>query len=231
MAKRLTAIGIKTPMDLRNVDTQTLRQHTSVVMERMALELRGIPCLGLQEHTAPAKSIMVSRSFGQVVTKRDELEHAVCTYAERAAAKMRRQQLACAEIQVFVMTNRFKPDEPQYSGVKTVSLPVATADSTKLAKAAAIALASLYRPNLKYKKAGVILLDLTPAATVQGDLWGNPDTPKAKSLMKAIDSINAEYGRDTVSLAASGRKQAWGLRSERRSPRYTSHWDELLRVA
>ena len=86
-----------------------------------------------------------------------------------------------------------------------------------------------WRPNLRYKKAGVILLDLTPAANVQGDLWDSPDTPKSMSLTKALDRSNAEYGRDTVSFAASGRKRRWGLRSEQRSPRFTTDWDELLK--
>ena len=49
------------------------------------------------------------------------------------------------------------------------------------------------------------------------------------SLTKALDRINAEYGRDTVSFAASGRKRRWGLRSERRSQRFTTDWDELLK--
>jgi DNA polymerase V len=77
------------------------------------------------------------------------------------------------------MTNRFKPSETQYSGSKTVSPPVATADSAKLAKAAMMALGALWRPHLRYKKAGVILLDLAPAGKVQGDLWEGPDTLKS----------------------------------------------------
>jgi DNA polymerase V len=231
LAKRLNAIGITTPLDLRNADPQTLRQHAGVVMERMSLELKGIPCHRLTELVPQNKSIMVSRSFGKPITQRHELEQAVSSYTERAAAKMRRQNLACATLQVFVTTNRFKPAETQYTGSKTVSLPVATSDSTKLAKAALNGMAKVWRPNLRYKKAGVILLDLSPAASVQGDLWDSPDTRKSKSLMKALDRINAEYGRDTISLAASGRKRPWGMRSERRSPRYTTDWDELLKVA
>jgi DNA polymerase V len=231
MAKRLAAIGIITPLDLRDADAQTLRQHTSVVMERMSRELQGIPCIGLMEMTPTAKSIMCSRSFGKVVTGREELEQAVCSYAERAAVKLRRQNLACASLQVFVMTNRFKASETQYSAAKTIALPVATADSAKLVRAALIALEALWRPNLRYKKAGVILLDLVPATNVQGDLWQQPDNPKSKTLMQVVDRLNEEFGRDTISMAASGRKRPWGLKAERRSARYTTDWDELLQVA
>jgi DNA polymerase V len=231
MAERLAAIGITTPRELRDADPHTLRQHTSVVMERMSRELQGIPCIGLVEMTPTAKSIMCSRSFGRAVIEREELEQAVCSYTERAAVKLRHQHLACASLQVFVMTNRFKPSETQYSASKTISLPVATADSAKLAKAAMMALGALWRPHLRYKKAGVILLDLAPATQVQGDLWEGPDTLKSKALMRVVDRLNEEFGRDTISIAASGRKRPWGLKSEQRSQHYTTDWDELLRVA
>jgi DNA polymerase V len=230
MATRLAAIGITTPLELRDADPQTLRQHTSVVMERMSRELQGIPCLGLVEMTPSAKSIMCSRSFGRPVTERQELEQAVCSYAERAAVKLRQQNLACASLQVFVMTNRFKPSETQYSGSKTVSLPVATANSSKLARAAAAALSALWRPHLRYKKAGVVLVELVPATQVQGDLWEGSDTAKSKALMRVVDCLNEDFGRETVGIAASGRKRAWGLKAEQRSQRYTTDWDDLLQV-
>ena len=66
---------------------------------------------------------------------------------------------------------------------------------------------------------------------MQGDLWDEPDTPKTKLLMRTLDRLNNDYGRDTISLAASGRKRPWGLKAERKSPRYATDWDELLRVA
>ena len=56
------------------------------------------------------------------------------------------------------------------------------------------------------------------------------DTAASKRLMRAMDSLNARYGRDTVTFAASGRERAWKLRSGHHSPRYTTNWDELLRV-
>ena len=154
------------------------------------------------------------KKLGQPVTKRHELEQAVSTYIERAAAKMRRQHLATATLQVFVTTCRSPPPT-----------------RPKLAKAALNALDNLWRPNLRYKKAGVILLDLVPAAIVQGDLWETPDTPRTKALMRTLDRLNTIHGRDTVTLALSGRKPRWGLRSEKRSPRFTTDWDELLEVA
>jgi len=108
--------------------------------------------------------------------------------------------------------------------------PVATADSGKLTSPALRGLDAIYRPGHSYKKAGVMLLDLLPAAQVQGSLFDQPDSPRSAARMLAIDALNKRYGRDTVTLAASGRKRGWKLRSDFISPRYTTNWEELLSV-
>ena len=226
----LLDVGIKTPRHLRDADPQFVRERFSVILQRMVMELRGVPCIDLEDVTPDRKSIMASRSFGRPVTTFQELREAVSTYVARAAEKMRRQKLATAHLVVFVNTNRFKVDDAQYYGSKAVRLPVATADTGKLLKGAALALAAIWKPGFSYKKAGVILLDLAPAVQVQGDLWDRPDTLREAGLMTAIDKLNAHFGRDTVSYAASGRRRAWKLRSEFNSPRYTTDWNELLRV-
>lgn len=99
-----------------------------------------------------------------------------------------------------------------------------------LTRAALIAAKSLYREGFLYKKAGITLLDLTRANTVQGDMWTRPDTPHSKSLMRAIDAINERHGREAVKLAGSGIERGWKLHSEQRSARFTTDWDELLCV-
>jgi DNA polymerase V len=96
--------------------------------------------------------------------------------------------------------------------------------------AAVAALGAVYRPGYRYKKAGVMLLDLTPAAEVQAGLFDAPDYPKSVAGMKAVDGLNARFGRGTVGFGTAGRRQAWGLRREFISPRFTTVWDELLRV-
>jgi DNA polymerase V len=131
---------------------------------------------------------------------------------------------------VFAHTNRFRPEDPQYYAAQPATLPVATADTGRLIGAALRALAAIYRPGFRYKKAGVVFLELIPAARVQGGLFDAPDSPASKAGMRAVDALNRRYGRDTVTFAASGRRRGWKLRSEFLSPRYTTSWDELLLV-
>ena len=158
------------------------------------------------------------------------MEEAVAAYTARAAEKLRRQHLAAGRLTVFVMTNRFRQQDAQYSREQGVQLPVATADSGKLIAAALRGLAALWREGFRYKKAGVMLLDLTPAAAVQGGLFDAPDDTRAKARMLAVDKLNGRYGRDTVRFAATGIGRPWKLRSAFISPRYTTCWEELLTV-
>ena len=230
MADRLGAIGIKTPIALRRADAKFVRMHTSVVMERMVRELQGIPCISLEEAPPDRKMIIASRSFGQRVTTRHELEEAVTTFATRAAEKLRRQGLACGRLAVFVTTNEHRPSDPQYAAERAYNLPVATSDTGKLNRAALAVLDRLWRPGFSYNKAGVTLVNLTPAATVQGGLFDRPDDARSIARMQALDALNTKFGRGTVTFAAMGRQPGWKLRSEFISPRYTTAWEDLLTV-
>ena len=111
MAERPKAIGIATRLQLRDADAQAERRSTSFVMERMVLELRGLPCPDLERNSPDRKSIMATRSLGRPVAQRREMEEAVASHTARAAEKMFRQALATAGLIVFALTNRLRPDQ------------------------------------------------------------------------------------------------------------------------
>ena len=227
---RLKDDGIATPLQLRAADPQAMRQRFGVVMQRMVLELRGISCLPIELLTPGRKSIVSSRSFGRLITARAEVEKAVAAFASRAAAKMRRQGLACGSLAVFVETNPFREQDPQYRASQGVTLPVATADTAKLIAAAQRGLARVWRQGFRYKKAGIMLLDLVKANTVGSGLFDRHDDAGSRARMRALDTLNSRFGRDTVTFATTARPQPWRLRSDMLSARYTTHWDELLQV-
>lgn len=230
LAGHLAKVGITTPLGLRDADSRFIRERLGVVVERIVLELQGISCVQL-EHIAPdRKSIMASRSFGRPIVARNELEEAVATYAARAAEKLRRQKLATANLTVFIHTNRFKTEDRQYVAQQTVQLPVATADTGRLISAARFAVSKIWRDDYRYKKAGVMLLDLAPAGAVQAGLFHATDDERSQARMAALDALNLRFGRGTIAYATLGRKPSWKLRSELLSGRFTTSWDELLRV-
>jgi DNA polymerase V len=231
LGRRLRALGLVTAQHLRDAAPDLLRREGGVVVERIGRELRGEQCLQLDDSRQLAKSIMASRSFGRPVTARGELEQAVATFVSRASEKLRRQNLAAGTVMVSIHTNPFRPAERQYNGSYVVRMSVASADTSKLIKAAFYALAAIYRPGFRYVKAGVLLDGLERAGGVQRNLWVEEDDETSKTLMRTMDRLNAEWGRGALKLAACGVRHGWALRAEHLSKRYTTRWEELLRVS
>ena len=232
LAARLTALGITTPLELK-ADRSAFHPRALQRGRSNAWCWNCAACRASRSKRRPPdrKSIMASRSFGRTVETRAELEEAVATYTSRAAEKLRGQGLAASRIAVFVQTNRFSPEEPQYAARQPVQLPVATADTGKLiARGASAGSAPSGGRAIATRKPASCCSISCRQPTVQGGLFDRPDTPRSQARMRAVDQLNRRFGRDTVGFAAAGRRRAWKLRSEFLSPRYTTNWDELLRV-
>lgn len=226
-SRSLPEIGIYSALDLKNANPEAIRQRYSVVLMRTVLELQGISCFPLEDAPAPKKATAVSRSFGKAVTTKRELIEAIATYASRGGEKLRKAKQAAMVIQVFWRTGLFNPHEPTKSWFYTVDLREHTNDSRVLVKAAINTIHQHYESGYRLKKAGIMLLDLTSENQIQRSLFSNHDEQKAKSLMNVMDAINKQFGKETIKLAATGTNRKWVMKSQQRSPRYTTNWREL----
>ncbi|MGG6242528.1 Y-family DNA polymerase [Nodosilinea sp. AN01ver1] len=225
----LEAHGITTALHLQQADLTLIRQLLGIVGVRTVLELRGVSCLPLELCPQPRKSCCVSRGFGRPVESLAELKEAIACYGARAAAKLRRDGRVAQTMQVFITTSRFRPGEPQYTNSETLVLPYPASDTPTIVQTALRATQRLYRPGYQYHKAGVMLMELSPAGIAQGSLFVDEDRREmAWRLMDAVDSLNRRFGVGTVRWAAEGFQQGWRMRSEWRSPRFTTRWDELV---
>jgi DNA polymerase V len=223
----LQSMGIRTVLDLQRANAALIRKRYSVVLERTVTELNGVSCLGLEDIAPRKAQILSSRSFGQPVTTLDELREAVMSYVIRAAERLRAQQSTCTQVTVFMHTNKFRADAPQYNPAMLVPLSVATDDTRRLCAAARFGIERIYRPGYQYKKAGVMFTGLQPAANTQADLFSGYERPRSNRLMAAMDSINAIYGMNTATFAGAGIRQPWRMQTAQKSPRYTTSWNEL----
>jgi DNA polymerase V len=131
---------------------------------------------------------------------------------------------------VFIHTNGFKPEEPQYEQNFVCKLPVETNSTIELIRYALAALGAIYKKGYRYKKAGVIVFDIVSEDQIQGSLFDNVDRPKHAEIMKTLDEINSKFGRDTLKIAVQSSGQKWKLRQEKLSPCYTTRWDEIIEV-
>jgi len=205
IGSKLEEMGITTVQLLKEASPRDIRARFGVVMERTCNELRGLSCLALEEISPPRQEIVSSRSFGELVNTLDELAEAVSMYVTRAAEKLRGQQSLCGALHVFVQTNPFRRQDEQYSNGLTIPLTDPTDDTRALAGAALQGLRAIYRPGYLYKKAGVMLMNLSPNTMLQGSLFdgARPREDTAK-VMAVLDALNRRYGRDTLVLGSAG---------------------------
>lgn len=232
IAVRLNEMGIHTVRQLHDADPETIRNRFSVVLERTVRELCGVSCLSLEEVVPAKQQIMSSRSFGTLIYDLEELEEAVASYISRAAEKLRSQDSLAGAIQVYIRTNIFKPESPQYQRAVTVPLPEATADSRVLTMWGLRVLRRIYRPGYGYHKAGITLTNILPRANQQFSLFVPSSIANSRSekLMGVLDSINQRYGRGALRIAAEGVEKTWQMRRGYLSPGYTTDWSGLAVV-
>ncbi|MDP1638795.1 MAG: Y-family DNA polymerase [Candidatus Nitrotoga sp.] len=231
ISERLLAMKIKTIEDLRTASLKRIRNQFSVVLERTVQELNGVSCIQMEEASKPRQQIIVSRSFGTMVTGLDDLSESIAYYTTRAAEKLRRDGLVAASISVYIHTNPFKEEAPQYNGAITVPLNQPSDDTMELIDAAIKGLKEIYRSGFHYKKSGVLLMGLQSKGSIQATLFDDTDKQaKSVNMMRTLDAINKKIGKGSVTLAASGLKHRWAMRRERQSPNYTTDWFELPEV-
>lgn len=217
--------GIETVLQLRDADIGTMRARYGVVMEKTIRELRGESCLEIEEITPAKKQIINSRSFGQPVSEQADLEDALAHFVSNAARKLREQQSIASVLQVFISTDRFREDRPQYCPSVSIPMPTATSDTIALQGWAVQGLKQIYRPGFLYKKAGVIVSGICHESHFQGDLFA--PAPMATKLMETLDQLNARYGKGTLKLSQDGARKSWAMRQDRKSPNYTTDWDQI----
>lgn len=226
----LQAEDIHSAADLADADPEQMGKRYSVVLARTILELRGTPCLSLEQEPAPKQQVLCSRTFSHRITALQPLQQAVREYAVRAAEKLRQGQQLAQHISVYIRTNPNATFEPKYSNVAASRLAFATDDSRVLLKQAVALLTQIYRPGYRYMKAGVVLNDLQPAGQCQTDLFaGTAGTVESQRLMQVLDRVNQRY-QGGLSFAGQGLEQGWAMQRNYLSPRYTTQWNELKRV-
>lgn len=231
ISKKLEAMGIKTVLDLTDTDMHFIRKHFNVVLERTVRELRGEPCLELEEFAPVKQEIVCSRSFGERITDYDVMRQAICSYASRATEKLRGEHQYCRFISTFVKTSPFALNEPYYGNSASVKLLTPTQDSRDIIAAAIRSLDAIWKDGHRYQKGGVMLGDFFSQGIAQLNLFDD-NAPRAGSekLMEVLDHLNAKGGRGTLYFAGQGIQQQWAMKREMLSPRYTTRYEDLIQV-
>lgn len=227
-AARLKSRGVNTAFEFTQLDDAWIRKYMAIVGVRLKRDLQGFPTLEMEEVKAK-KNIATTRSFEKNLTEITQLEERISTFAVSCAEKLRKQNSCCKSLLVFIHTNGFRKDLPQYSKSVVAKLPFPTNSSLELSSFALQALNKIFVPGYSYKKAGVIIMDFVPESNIQTSLFENSD-PRHKSLMKVIDKLNGVYGQQKIRLAKQDQKRVWKMKQEKLSPRFTTNINEIITI-
>ncbi|MFI3308947.1 translesion error-prone DNA polymerase V subunit UmuC [Ewingella allii] len=230
ISKKLNDMGITTALQLADAPTGLIRKHFNVVLERTVRELRGEPCLELEEFAPTKQQIVCSRSFGDRVTEYELMREAICSHAVRAAEKLRGERQYCRHISAFVKTSPFSVNEVYYGKTAGTKLQIPTQDSRDIVAAAAQCLDAIWQDGHRFQKCGVMLGDFYSQGVAQLGLF-DEYKPRSNSeqLMAVLDGIN-HSGKGRVWFAGQGVQKSWEMKRQMLSPAYTTRFSDLLRV-
>jgi DNA polymerase V len=230
-AQRLGLMGVKTAHDFIQLPRTWVQINMTVVGLRIWEELRGKACYALELTTPPKKNICTSRSFGQLLDNISDIEEAVANHAASCGEKLRRQQSCAKMLTLFIATNPFQPKTPQYNNSISLTLAHPTNNSAELISAAKAGLKQIFKKDYFYKKAGVIVYELTPEITPQLHLFRSIENDdKHRKLMHVLDTLNTNLGRHSVKLAAQGQNPRTQLKQAHLSAHFTTRLKDIFKV-
>jgi len=227
-SKRLEAKKVFTARDFVDLSDAFVRSEMSVVGLRLKKELEGEETMTLEKYS-PKKTIATTRSFETMYTDFEDIKERVATFAITCAEKLRKQQTHCNSITVFVHSNDFRKNLPQYSRNILIKTEYPTHSSADLIRYAVLGLKTIFKQGYHYKKAGVIVGDLTRENEKQLSLFSR-ENPKHQPLMQQIDAINQSIGQNKVKFACQDLGRTWKMKQEKLSPRYTTQLAEIIEI-
>lgn len=229
--KRLNDMNINSVLDLVEANPKDIKKQFSIVMEKTVLELQGISCIDLETDSLAKQQIISSRSYGHPVYEIEEIKSSVRLFVTRAVERMREDSSLCKMVGVYIQTGRFNKGE-RYSPYIIVQMQEHTDDLLEITRGVMRGIDQIFKKGFKYKKAGIVLLELMPKAKFVPDLFTDySQRHEREKLSNTLEAITDRFGKDLVSLGLCNDKHAnWQMNQNRRSPAYLTNWNELFRI-
>ena len=227
--QQLEAIGVANAWQFSLLSDDWVRKQMSVLGLRLKKDLQGLPSIQLEEVKAPKKGIATTRSFEGNLISFSDLEERVSTFASNCAEKMRKQQSSCQALLVFIRSDPHKKDVISYRNSCVLTLPYATNSSIILSRYAILGLRKIFKENIAYKKAGVMIMGLLPTEKRQLSLFKNNNT-KHVALMKSLDKIHKRFGPYQIKLANQDLNRTWKMKQQYLSNRFTTELKDVITV-
>ncbi|AQS94688.1 SOS mutagenesis and repair protein UmuC [Polaribacter sp. BM10] len=229
LKKRLQAKGCETAYDFTQLPSDWVLKNFSIVEWRLQKDLQGISKIPLEDAVTSKKMIATTRSFENTYADLENITERISTFASSCAKKLREQKSNCHVITVFLRSNRFDKNQVYLKENKTVFLSYPTDSTLTISSAAIAAVKTIFKKDVNYKKAGVIISGLVPNDNFQLNLFSH-ENPKHKPLMSAIDNLNKKFKGDKIKLGNQDLNRTWKMKQNRLSKKFTTNINEVLIV-
>ncbi|MEA1972322.1 MAG: Y-family DNA polymerase [Candidatus Cloacimonadota bacterium] len=229
-AKKLRKNSYYTALDVIGIEEHWMKSNFTIIGLKTLRELKGKPQSNLEESIPNRKSIVSSRSFGNPITKLENLQQSIIFHTAIAAKKLRKQNLVASSIMVFISTNPFK-NEPQYANYQSEKLSIPSAYTPDFQHIAIKLLDSIFQEGFSYKKAGVMISNIVAEEDSPIELFDTAYTDGSKKdIMKTVDLLNKKFGDHTIHFGLSKKNDSWKMKSQKLSPKYTTDINEIATV-
>ena len=225
--QKLTNAGIETALAFASVSALLAKNMLHKPGLDTWRELNGEACI--ENHDLPEKqSITCSRTFARGVTERELLEQAMTDFTATCARKLREQKSVCRQMTVFAHSSRFQ--EQMNIIHATVSFYTGTNNTMEMTQQMLRVVRSQWRANTPYKRAGVILMSIEPDKGIQQQLFDTRNRARDQRLQQAIDNVNRQFGKRTVTLAPqlADERSKQLLDTGVKSPAYTTRLSDVI---
>ena len=229
LKKRLQDKGCVTAYDFTQLSSDWVLKEFSIVTWRLQKDLQGISKIPLEDVVSSKKMIATTRSFEYTYADIDNIKERISTFAASCAEKLRKQNSSCHMLIIQLSSDRHKKEVQQHRESKTVLFSYPTDSTLTISNAAIAAVKTIFKPGIKYKRAGVIVTGLVPNDNFQLNLFSS-ENPKHKPLMSVIDKLNKKFKTDKIKLGNQDLNRTWKMRQERLSPKFTTNINEVITV-
>lgn len=227
--KRLQLKGVQTAYEFTKLNDDWVKRNMAIIGLRLKKDLEGEPTISLEDEVLHKKAIATTRSFEFTFSDRENVKERIVTFAASCAEKLRRQHSSCNLLMIFLRSDRNKKGSEQYRVNKLITLPYATNSTLTITQYALQGLNDIYKPGIKYKRAGVVVMGLIKSDMLQLDLFQN-ENPKHLKLMAAMDALNEKYNGRKIKLANQDLQRTWKMRQAHLSPEYTTKFNDIITV-